>query len=181
MPISKIRLKVIPLRPLIPGIDEYKRLWQLDEGFLISKHGAQPVAVGGWRGAMEDGGAALATAGGVVPGGGYAGKAGVGHSRAGQHGGDDVGVGEHPVGAEWMGAGQAELVKELPAEGWLQWRGEGSPIGLEVEGGIEAVELGLTVAFGGEAFHLHQIKTIEAVLLGELAPEGCGGAGIGQP
>lgn len=79
-----------------------------------------------------------------------------------------------------MGAGQAELVEKLPAEGWLQWRGHGSPVRLEVERGIEAVELGVAVALGGEAFHLHQVEAIEAVLLGELAPEGGGGAEIRQ-
>lgn len=113
------------------------------------------MAVGGWSGSVKDGGAAVAAAGSVVPGGGDAGEAGVGHWRAGQHGGDDVRVGEHPVGAEWMGPDQAELVEEFPAEGWLQWRREGSPVGLEVERGVEAVELGVAVAFGGEAFHLH--------------------------
>ena len=171
---------MIPLRPLIPGIDEHKRLWQLAQGWLISKHGAQPVPECGWSRAVEDGCSAVAPAGGVVPGGGDAGEAGVGHWLAGQHGGDDVGVGEHPVGKEWMGAGQAEFVEELPAEWWLQWRGEGSPVGLEVEGGVEAVELGVAIAFGGEAFHLHQVEAIEAVLLGQLAPEGGGGAGIWQ-
>ncbi len=55
-----------------------------------------------------------------------------------------------------MGADQAELVADLPAEGWLQWRGEGSPAGLEAESGIEAVDLGVTYAFGGEAFHFQQ-------------------------
>lgn len=177
----KISLKVIPLSPLIPGIDEHQRLWQLVEGLLISKDGAQPVAVGGWCGAVEDVGAAMPAAGCVVPGGGDAREAGVVHWRAGQHGGDDVGVGEHIVGAEWMGAGQAELVEELPAEGGLQWRWDGSPVGLEVESGIEAIELGVAVAFGGEAFHLHQIEAIEAGLLGELAPKGGGGAGIREP
>ena len=54
MPISQVRLKMIPLRPLIPSIDEHKRLWQLVKGLLISKHGAQPVTVGGWSGAVED-------------------------------------------------------------------------------------------------------------------------------
>jgi hypothetical protein len=58
----KIGLKVIPLRPLIPGIDEHQRLWQLVEGLLISKDGAQPVAVGGWCGAVEDVGAAMPAA-----------------------------------------------------------------------------------------------------------------------
>ena len=56
----------------------------------------------------------------------------------------------------------------------------GSPVGLEVEGGIEAVDLGVAVAFGGEVFHLHQIEAIEAVLVSEMAPEGSGGAGIRQ-
>jgi hypothetical protein len=42
----------------------------------------------------------VAAASGVVPGGGDAGEAGVGHWRAGQHGCGDVGVGEYPVGAE---------------------------------------------------------------------------------
>ncbi len=72
------------------------------------------------------------------------------------------------------GGGQAELVEELSAEGWLQWRGEGSP----VECGVEAVELGVAVAFGWEAFQFHQIEAIEALPLGELAPEGGGSAGI---
>ena len=101
---------------------------------------------------------------------------GVGQWRAGQHGGDDVGVGEHIVGAEWMWAGQAELVEELPAEGWLQWWGKGCPVGLEVERIIEAVDIGVAVAFGGEAFHLYQGEAIRAVLLGDLALEGDGGA-----
>ena len=60
----------------------------------------------------------------------------------------------------------------------MQWRGEESPVGLEVERGTEAVEFGMAVSFGGEAFHLHQVEAIEAVLLGELAPESGGGAGI---
>jgi hypothetical protein len=47
---------------------------------------------------------------------------------------------------------------------------------LEVECGNEAVDIGVAVAFGGEAFHLHQDEAIKAVLLGELAPEGGGGA-----
>jgi hypothetical protein len=54
-----------------------------------------------------------------------------------------------------MGSGQAKFVEQLPADVWLQWRGEGSPVGLEVERGIEAIELGVAVAFGVEAFHLH--------------------------
>ena len=56
---------------------------------------------------MEDGGAAVPAAGGVIPGWGYAGEAGIGHRRAGQHGGDDGGVGENTVGPEGVGAGQA--------------------------------------------------------------------------
>lgn len=111
---------MIPLRPLIPGIDEHKRLWQLAQGWLIRKHGAQPVAVGGWSGAVENGGAAMAAASSVIPGGGDAGEAGLGHWRAGQHGGDDAGAVKHLAGAEGMGAGTAELVEELPAAGWLQ-------------------------------------------------------------
>ena len=64
------------------------------------------MAIGGWSGATEDDGTAVAAAGGVVPGGGDAGEAGVGHWRAGQHGGDNVGVRAHMVlGAEWMRAG----------------------------------------------------------------------------
>ena len=118
-----IRLQVIPLSPLIPGIGEHKGLWQLVEGLLIGKHRTKPVAVCVWCGAMEDDGTTIAAAGGVVPGGGDAGEAWVGHWRAGQHGGDDVWIGEHLVGAERMGAGQAEFVEELPAEGWLQRRG----------------------------------------------------------
>ena len=58
------------------------------------------------------------------------------------------------------------------------WRG--TPVRLEVERGIEAVELGVAVAIAGEALHLHQVKAIEAMLMGELAPEGGGGAGIRQ-
>ena len=54
--------------------------------------------------------------------------------------------------------------------------GEECPVGLEVECGNEAVDIGVAVAFGGEAFHLHQDEAIKAVLLGELAPEGGGGA-----
>ncbi len=90
------------------------------------------------------------------------------------------GLGEHPVGAEWMGAGHAKFVEELPAEGGLQWRGEGSPLGLKVEGGTEAVELGVAGAIGGNAFHLQQIEVIEAVLLGELAPVFSGGSRMRQ-
>lgn len=131
-----------------------------------------------WCGAVEDGGTTVAAAGGVVPSGSDAGKTAIGHRRAGQHGSDDVGVGVHPVDSERMGPGQAELVEEFPAEGWLQWRGEGSPVGLEIEGGIEAVDFGLAAAFGGEAFHLHEVETIEPMLLGKLAPKGSGGAGI---
>lgn len=130
---------------------------------------------------MKDGGTAVPASGCVVPGGGDAWEAWVGHWRACQHGGDNVGVGEHPVGAERMGAGQSELVEELPAEVWLQWLGKGSPVRLEVERRIEAVERGLAVAFGGEAFHLHQVEAIEAVRLGELAPEVGRGSGIRQP
>lgn len=88
--------------------------------------------------------------------------------------------GEHPAGAEWMGASQTELVEKLPAEGWMQLRGEGSPVGLEVESGIEAVERGLAGKIGVEAFHLHQLEVIKAVLLGQAAQEGDGGAGIPQ-
>ena len=67
-----------------------------------------------------------------------------------------VGVGEHLVDAELMEACQPALVKDLPAEGWLQWRGEGYPDGLGVERGIKTVELGVADAFGEEALHLHQ-------------------------
>ena len=95
---------MITLRPFIPDIDEHNRLWQLVEGLLISMNGAQLVPVCGWNGAVENAGAAVAAAGGVVPGAGDAGEARVGHWRAGHHGGDDVGVREHPVGADWMGA-----------------------------------------------------------------------------
>jgi hypothetical protein len=53
-----------------------------------------------------------------------------------------------------MGPGEAEFVEEHPAEGRLQLKGEGSPVGLEVEGGIEAVEIGVATAFGVEgSFH----------------------------
>jgi hypothetical protein len=51
---------------------------------------------------------------------------------------------------------------------------------LEVECGIEAIEFGVAIAFVREAFHLHEKQTIEAVLLGELAPERGSGAGIRQ-
>ena len=80
------------------------------------------MPVGGWGRAVENGSATLPAAVGVVPCGGDAWKASLGHLRASQDFGDDVRVEEHPVSAEWMGAGEAELVEELPAEGWLQWR-----------------------------------------------------------
>jgi hypothetical protein len=51
---------------------------------------------------------------------------------------------------------------------------------LEVERGIEAFELGVADVFAGEAFHLHQVEAIEAVLLGELSPDCGGGTGIWQ-
>ena len=62
----------------------------------------------------------------------------------------------------------------------MQWRGKGSPVGLEVERGIEPVELGVAGAIGRNAFHLHQLEAIEAVLLGELAPELSGGSRMRQ-
>jgi hypothetical protein len=115
MPHLEDRLKVIPLCPFIPSVDEQKRLWQLVEGLLISKQGAQPMAVSGRSEAIKVGGAAVPSASGVDPGGGDEGEAEVGHCRAGQHGVDDVGVREHAVVAERMGAGQAELVEQVPA------------------------------------------------------------------
>ena len=73
---------------------------------------------------MEDRRTASAAPDSVVTGEENAGGARVGHWRAGQHGGDDVEEGEHPVGAEWIGAGQCELMEEPPAEGWWKWRGD---------------------------------------------------------
>lgn len=150
-----VGLEMVAYCPLIPGIDKHKRVRHLVDGLLISKHGAQQVAVGCWGGAVEDSSATVAAAGDVDPGGGDAREARAGHWRAGQHGGGDGAVGENSVGAEGMGSGQAEFVEQLPADVWLQWRGEGSPVGLEVERGIEAIELRVAVAFGVEAFHLH--------------------------
>ncbi len=58
---------MISLCPLLPGINKNNRHWQLAQGFLIDQHGAEPVAVGLGGGAVQDGGAAIAAAGGVVP------------------------------------------------------------------------------------------------------------------
>jgi len=73
------------------------------------------------------------------------------------------------------------FLKDSNPSRWYFALWSGSSVGLEVKGGIETVDLGVTVAFGGEVLHLHQIEANEAVLLSELAPEGGGGAGIRQP
>ena len=72
------------------------------------------------------------------------------------------------------------FLKDSNPSGWSLALWSGSPVGLEVEGGIEAIDLGVAVAFGGKVLHLHQIEAIEAVLVSELAPEGSGGEGIRQ-
>lgn len=110
---------MVALGPFVPGIEEHDGFGESVEGGSIGQHRTKPMAVCIWCGAVDDGGTAMTAARRVVPGWGDAGEAGIGHWRASQHGGNHVGVGEHPVGAEWMGAGQAELVEELPAEGWL--------------------------------------------------------------
>jgi len=84
------------------------------------------------------------------------------------------------VGAEWMGAVQAELVEQFPAARWLEWGGDRSPVGLEVECGVEAIVIGAPLALCGEALHLHQIEAFKAAELGLLAPEGGSGKGIRQ-
>ena len=180
MPPLEIRFEVVAFGPFVPGVDEHDGFGEAFEGGVIGEHAPEPVAVGLGGGAVKDGGASVATAGGVVPGGHHAGEAGVVDWGAGQHGGHHLGVGEHAVGAERMGAGQAELVEQVPAARWLAWGGERSPVGLEVERGVEAIELGAPLALCGEALHLYQIEVFEAAGLGLLAPEGGGGAGIGQ-
>jgi hypothetical protein len=44
------------------------------------------------------------------------------------------------------GAGQAELVEELPVEGCLQWRGRDPQSGWKSRTAVEAVELRVAIA-----------------------------------
>ncbi len=163
MPPLEVGFEVVALGPFVPGVDEHDGFGEAVEGGAIGEHGAEPVAVGLGGGPVQDGGAALAAAGGVVPGGHHAGEAGVVDWGAGQHGGHHLGVGEHAVGAERMGAaGQTELVEQVPAAWWLKLGGERFPAGLEVERGVEAIELGAPLALSGEALHLHQAEHLAA-------------------
>jgi hypothetical protein len=58
---------------------------------------------------------------------------------------------EHAIGEERIGANQSELVKQFPAARWLAWGGEGSPVGLEVEGNVKGIEFLAPLAGAGEA------------------------------
>jgi hypothetical protein len=166
MPPLEVGFEVVVFGPFVLGVDEHDGFREAIEGGAIGEHGAETEAVVlGSRGGA---------AGGVVPGGHHAGEAGVVDWGAGQHGGHHLGVGEHADGAERMGARQAELVEQFPAAGWLAWGGERSPVGLEDERGVEAIELGAPLALCGEALHLHQIEAFEAAGLCLLAPEGDG-------
>ena len=180
MPPLQIGLKMVAFGPFIPGVDEHDGFGEAVEGRAIGENGAEPVAVGLGGGAVQDGDAAVAAAGGVVPGGHHTGEVGLVDWGAGQHGGHHIGVGEHAVGAERMGTSQAGPVEQFPVAWWLAWRGERSPVGLEVERGVEAIDLGAALALCGEALHLHQIEDFEAAALGLLAPEAGGGAGTGS-
>lgn len=71
----KVGFKVVAFGPFVPRIDKHNGFGQAVEGEAISEHGAEPVAVCLGSGAMQDGGAAVAAAGGVIPGGQHAGDA----------------------------------------------------------------------------------------------------------
>lgn len=65
-----------------------------------------------------------------------------------------------------MGAGKAELVGKIPAAWLLAWGGERSPVGLKVECGVDAIELGAPLALCGRAIYLHQIEVLQSRWLG---------------
>lgn len=77
----QIRLRLIPLSPFIPGINENKQFGQQVEVLLVGGHGTKPVRVDGWGEVKKDVGVAVAAAGGVVPAGSDSEVAGVGQGE----------------------------------------------------------------------------------------------------
>ncbi len=180
MPPTQIRFEVVAFGPFVPGVDEDDGFWEAIEGVAIGQNGAEPFAVGLGSGTVQDRGAAVTTPGCVVPGRHDAGETRVVDRGASKHGRHYFGIGEHTVVEEGMMLSQANLVEQFPSARWLPRRGQRTPIGLEVERGVVAIELGAPLALSGEALHLHQIEAFEATELGLLAPEGGSGKGIRQ-